>query len=893
MRRPERERHGFVRCLFLTFLVSLPAAAAVKLSSITISPGSVTGGGTATGTATLTTAAGHNGAVVTLSSSNTAAATVPASITIASGQTTGTFTINTSAVAAQTSVTITGNLGVNATASFTVAPPVLTSVSLDRTTLTALDSTQGTVTLDGPAPSAGIVVTLASTDACAQVPASVTITAGTTVAWFNVTTTQVTSTRNVTILASAGGNSRAVVLTVNPCYSQILSRPSVFPIPDVVWFDDALPAGMSLGSATWDTAYAVSGTQALTQPSSSSYHAMTLTGATTPLAVNPGESLIMYFLNSTCTPAREVILGWHTTAGAWKKAYLGDALLGGEANYVNLGTLSVAGAYRRIQVSAAALGVEGASIDGFSMELSDGQAWLDRGGKTCVMASAAAPVIPSTDVKWIDDGAEGGGTVLRYGSTVWDTSQHASGTQSLRMGDGTYGSWTNGGIGLDYAALPANVGDRLVIYLLGDTCAPPDALNVTITTTRNELVRVYWGSQNLTGYQNAVAAGAMPAPGAWARLEVPFHDLGIEERTVKSMVLSSHYGVMWIDSVSNSGTGCTMPTAAPPVVPSGDTLLLEDANTSGTIYNGSWSTAQHATGSASFTSPYLGSGDQFAGVEGEYPRLDISIGENIVFYVLFSPCLPPRQFKVSFSATGGISPIYWGTEKPSEGYYIGPMPTPGVWTRVEVPVRLLTQTQTQGLGGFFVWYTDGEYWIDHFGKSGTPCTTAVAARPTLPGTDTLWIHENQGGIYYGCAFETTQVAEGLVSFRVGSSQAGTLKGTFFGYQQELAYPVGSGDKLVAYVLLDECSPPDELMLQWRTGTLAENNLAYVGCYWGTPHVGGEGSLYVSMGPVPQPGVWTRLEIPASAVGLEGQTVTGIDVYAANGRTWWDLFGKTP
>jgi len=880
--------------LFLAALVAIPASAAVKLSTITISPGSVTGGGTATGTATLTTAAGHNGAVVTITSSNTAVATVPASITIPSGQTSGTFTINTSAVASQTSVTITGNLSVNATASFTVVPPALTSISLGASSLTAGQATGGTVTLNGPAPSAGVVVTLTSTSGSAQLPATVTIGAGWTSTDFTVSTTQVSATVNATILATLGGNTRAAALAINPCYSQILSAPAAFPIADVIWFDDSLPTGMSLGTASWDTTHAVSGTQALTQPWSTSYHAMTLTGATAPLTINTGESLVVYNLNSTCTPAREVILGFHTTAGVWKKAFLGEAVIGGESSYVNLGTLSAAGVYRRIEVSASLMQLEGTTIDGISMELSDGQAWLDRVGKTCVMPTAATPAIPSTDIKWIDEGAEGGGTLSLYGATVWDTTQHASGTKSFRLGDGTYGSWNNGTVGLDYAALPANIGDKFVTYLLGDTCSPPDELSVTIITTRNELRRVYWGTPNFNWDATALAAGPMPAAGSWARLEVSFHDLGIEERSIKSILLYSHNGRFWLDSIGNSGTGCTIPTAAPPSVPSGDTVLLEDTGTPGAIvYTGSWVTGQHATGSTSFTSAYQGTGEHFAGIEGNYPRLDIAIGENIVFYVLFSACLPPSQFKVSFSATGGISPVYWGTESPGTGYYMGPMPAPGVWTRVEIPVRLLTTWQTQGLGGFFVYWTDGEFWLDHLGKSGTPCTTAVAPRPTVPGTDTMWIHENQGGIVYICSFETTQVAEGTVSFGIGGTQAGTTKGMLFGYQQELGYPVSAGDKLVAYVLLNECGPPDELMLQWRTGTIAEGNLAYTGCYWGTPHIGGEGSQFFSMGPVPTPGVWTRLEIPASALGLEGQTVTEIDFYTANGQSWWDMFGKTP
>jgi hypothetical protein len=94
------------------------------LSSLSISPTSVTGGSAnATGTATLTAAAPSGGAVVTLSSSNTSAATVPASITIAAGATSGTFTVTSRTVTTSVPVTISGAYGgVTRTGTLTVNP---------------------------------------------------------------------------------------------------------------------------------------------------------------------------------------------------------------------------------------------------------------------------------------------------------------------------------------------------------------------------------------------------------------------------------------------------------------------------------------------------------------------------------------------------------------------------------------------------------------------------------------------------------------------------------------------------------------------------------------------------------------------------------------------------
>ena len=82
------------------FVVKIVAPA---LLSLTLNPATVTGGADSTGKVTLTAAAPAGGAVVTLTSSNTNAATVPASVTVAAGATTATFAITTNAVTAGTS----------------------------------------------------------------------------------------------------------------------------------------------------------------------------------------------------------------------------------------------------------------------------------------------------------------------------------------------------------------------------------------------------------------------------------------------------------------------------------------------------------------------------------------------------------------------------------------------------------------------------------------------------------------------------------------------------------------------------------------------------------------------------------------------------------------------
>ncbi|HVR41771.1 MAG TPA: Ig-like domain-containing protein, partial [Thermoanaerobaculia bacterium] len=80
------------------------------IASVTLPTTPVTGGRTATGTVTLLSAAGSDGALIYLSS-NSASATVPASVTIPAGQTSATFTVTTAPVTGPATATISATWG--------------------------------------------------------------------------------------------------------------------------------------------------------------------------------------------------------------------------------------------------------------------------------------------------------------------------------------------------------------------------------------------------------------------------------------------------------------------------------------------------------------------------------------------------------------------------------------------------------------------------------------------------------------------------------------------------------------------------------------------------------------------------------------------------------------
>lgn len=142
-------------------------AAAPTLSSLTVSPSSLVGGGTSQGTVTLTAPAPAGGSLIGLTSSSTAAP-IPSSVTIPAGASTASFSIATRAVTATTTANLTATYqGVSRTAALTLTTaPAADKVTISRAEYTAskkqlrLDaaSTSSTVTLKAYVTSTGALI---------------------------------------------------------------------------------------------------------------------------------------------------------------------------------------------------------------------------------------------------------------------------------------------------------------------------------------------------------------------------------------------------------------------------------------------------------------------------------------------------------------------------------------------------------------------------------------------------------------------------------------------------------------------------------------------------------------------------------------------------------------
>ena len=104
-------------------------------------------------------------------------------------------------------------------ASTTASPPspTLSLLTLSPTSVVGgAQSSTGTVTLSGPAPTTGAQVALASNSGSASVPSSVTVSGGATSATFTVTTAPVTVSTSASVSATYEGATKSATLMVTP-----------------------------------------------------------------------------------------------------------------------------------------------------------------------------------------------------------------------------------------------------------------------------------------------------------------------------------------------------------------------------------------------------------------------------------------------------------------------------------------------------------------------------------------------------------------------------------------------------------------------------------------------------------------------------------------------------
>lgn len=162
---------------------------------------------------------------VTLTSNN-ANLQIPAFVTIQSGATAATFTAIGSAVSATQTATVTASAGGSSTSlTLTLVPPPPTvSLSCAATTVKTPGSVECSVTLSVAATGPGESIRLVSNDTALQVPASLLLPAGASMATFTATASVVSTTQTATVSAIGGSNTPSVALSLVAAHKKFVMR---------------------------------------------------------------------------------------------------------------------------------------------------------------------------------------------------------------------------------------------------------------------------------------------------------------------------------------------------------------------------------------------------------------------------------------------------------------------------------------------------------------------------------------------------------------------------------------------------------------------------------------------------------------------------------------------
>jgi hypothetical protein len=137
--------------------VNAATPAGPSLSSVSVTPSSLTGGSSATGTVTFTGAT--DGADVQLSSSNPSLVQVPSDVVVNGGASSGAFGVTTSAVSATTTVTITATwFSITRTVTITLTPGA--PAPADRVAITKATWKAGLLTIEATSTNANAILSV-------------------------------------------------------------------------------------------------------------------------------------------------------------------------------------------------------------------------------------------------------------------------------------------------------------------------------------------------------------------------------------------------------------------------------------------------------------------------------------------------------------------------------------------------------------------------------------------------------------------------------------------------------------------------------------------------------------------------------------------------------------
>jgi hypothetical protein len=391
--------------------------------------------------------------------------------------------------------------------------------------------------------------------------------------------------------------------------------------------------------------------------------------------------------------------------------------------------------------------------------------------------------------------------------------------------------------------------------------------------------------------------GALPATGGWVQLSVPASTVGLDGQTVSGMAFTLYNGRASFDHAGLSGSTSVSVTSqntdqpwfvnAPPA---GAQLSSDGGD--------SWTWA--ATNPAPFSGTLdlqsaLASGEHENYFYGASAVLTVPAGETLYAYVYLDPANPPSEIMLQWNVGGSWEHrAYWGANDLSLGtngtasrQSMGALPATGAWVRLTVPASLVGLDGQTVNGMAFTLYNGRAAWND----------VGVSSSPQPLSADQVWflntlpagaVPASDGGNDWIQSSANPTPYSGSLDYQTAIA-SGEHQDYFYTYSSMITVP--SGSSLFIYVYLDPANPPSEVMLQWADTSGSWEHRAYWGADdipWGAYGTAGR----YSMGPLPATGGWVRLTVPASVVGLDGQTITGMAFTLYGGDAAWEDVGVT-
>ena len=312
---------------------------------------------------------------------------------------------------------------------------------------------------------------------------------------------------------------------------------------EIIWIDDDLPDGASIegDGLVWveDVEHVHTGRRAMKRQSAGNQQHY-FRNADQKLRIGPDDSLFAWIYLDPNDPPEEIMLQWNDDGAAgWQhRAFWGANKIGygkdRSTERWRMGELPTLGAWTRLEVPAAVVGLHGGSVvHGVAFTQFGGTCFWDTIG--IATSSSQAP----EDYVWIDDEVPDGAKQQGDGRKwYWVDGKGKRQPKPFRGLRSLHRSGS--GLGQDFftdVAVPLRVheGDRLFVYVWLDAQATPTSVQLQFHVNGSWEHRVRWGAAaHGNGRQGGAdfVAGGIPAAGEWVRLEVGIKDVDLSSGDV-------------------------------------------------------------------------------------------------------------------------------------------------------------------------------------------------------------------------------------------------------------------------------------------------------------------------------------------------------------------------